>query len=438
MPAVISPRPDGGAILPPADEEIELPFRGPPVLRTLEIAAAPRVLDLHISVDTTASMGHEIDELQRSLGAELMPTLRGKVPDVSFGTSRFEDFPAGPFGNATARRDDQPFALLSPVTSDEARVASAIAGLDQPLGIGGDLPESGFEALFQIATGEGYSLGGVQLIAPYVRKAAVGGGRTGGVGFREGALRAVLHVTDAPSHTPSEYEPRFPGTHDLQDAADALSAINVKLIGLVSECGRGRSCDLESYTAAREQLETLAVRTGAIVPAQDGGCPYGVEGRVLPATDEGCPLVFDVAADGTGLSATLIDSVAALLEGTRFRVVSALVTDDPIGFVQRVEPISPELGPGETPPETADLLPEAEPDGQVDSFVTVAANTAVAFELELRNLTIAESDAVQRFRIAIEVRGDGLVLERRTLRIVIPKGDRLAPVADAGEDSDGG
>jgi hypothetical protein len=188
MPAVISPRPDGGAILPPADEEIELPFDGPPVLRTLEIAAAPRVLDLHISVDTTASMGHEIDELQRSLGAELIPALRAKVKDVSFGASRFEDFPAGPFGNASARRDDQPFLLLSPITSDEARVASAIAALDQPLGIGGDLPESGFEALFQIATGEGYFLGGVEVIAPYVRKAVVGGGRTGGVGFRDGAL----------------------------------------------------------------------------------------------------------------------------------------------------------------------------------------------------------------------------------------------------------
>jgi hypothetical protein len=208
------------------------------------------------------------------------------------------------------------------------------------------------------------------------------------------------------------------------------------MIGLVSECGRGSTCDLDSYIAAREQLETLAARTGAIVPAQDGGCPYGVDGRVLPATDEGCPLVFDVAADGTGLSTTLIDSVAALLEGTRFRVVSALLTDDPIGFVQRIEPISPELESGQTPPETADLLPEAEPDGQLDSFVTVAANTAVAFELELRNLTIAESDAVQRFRVAIEVRGDGLVLDRRTLRIVIPRGERLAPVPD--DDTDGG
>jgi len=435
----ISPRPDGAAILPPADEEIELPFRGPSVLRTLEIAAAPRVLDLHISVDTTSSMHQEIDELQRSLGTLLIPMLRAKVPDVSFGVSRFEDFPVGPFGNVSLTRHDQPFALLSGITSDETRAASAIALLDQPLGVGGDLPESGFEALFQIATGQGYRHGGIELIAPYVRKAEIGGGRVGGVGFRDGALRAVLHVTDAPSHTPAEYELEFPGTRDLQAAADELLAIDAKLIGLVSECGPGSSCDSESYALAREQLERLATLTGAIVPAPDDqGCPYGVEGRVLPATDEGCPLVFDVAPDGTGLSTTLVDSVAALLDGTRFRVVSALATDDPIGFVQRIEPISPELEPGQTPPEIADLFPESEPDGQTDSFVKVAAQTPVAFELELRNLAIAASDAVQRFRVVIEVRGDGLVLERRTLRIVIPRGERLAPIADAGPDDDAG
>jgi hypothetical protein len=183
----------------------------------------------------------------------------------------------------------------------------------------------------------------------------------------------------------------------------------------------------------------LAIMTGAIGPTQDDGCPYGVQGRVLPAVDDGCPLVFDVAPNGTGLSSTLIDSVAALLDGTRFRVVSALVTDDPIGFVQRIEPIAPQLEPDQTPPQTADLLPEAEPDGQADSFVTVAAHTPIAFELELRNLTIAPSDTVQRFRIAVEVWGDGTVLERRTLRIVIPAGDRLAPTRDAGgDDADAG
>jgi hypothetical protein len=439
-PPAVSLRPDGGAILPPADEEIALPFRGPAVLRTLEIAAAPRVLDLHISVDTTASMHGEIDELQRSLRTQVMPMLRAEVPDVSFGASRFEDFAIPPFGNPSVQgRDDEPFVLLSPITSDEERVANAIAGLDQPLGLGGDLPESGFEALFQIATGEGYGFAGVPVIARYTRRAEVGGGTLGGVGFREGALRAVLHVTDAPSHTPADYADTFPGTHDLQDAAGALFAINAKLIAIVSSCtAKAGRCDLEAYATARAQLEQLATRTGAVGPAIDGGCPYGAEGRVLPATDDGCPLVFDVMPDGSGLPSTLIDSVAALLDGTRFRVVSALAADDPIGFVQRIEPIEPVLEPGQSAPEIADLFPESEPDGEPDSFVTVAARTAVAFELELRNLAIAESESEQRFRIVIEVRGDDLVLERRTLRILIPKGDRLSPPPDAGTDADAG
>lgn len=438
---VPSPRPDGGPVLPPADEAIELPFRGPPLLRTIQIAAAPRVLDLHISVDTTSSMRGEIDELQRTLRSDVIPMLREQVGDVSFGASRFEDFPTAPFGNpATARGMDQPFVLLSPITSDEARVASAIAALDQPLGFGGDLPESSFEALFQIATGVGYVFNGFPLIAAYTRKAEVGGGRAGGVGFRDGALRAVLHVTDAPSHVPDDYEEIFPETRDLHEAVDALNKIDAKLLAILSECeeGAGPNCGSETSTMARHQLELLAIGTGAIGLPRDGGCPYGAEGRVLPVQDGGCPLVFGVDPDGAGLSSILIDSVTALLDGTRFRVVSALASDDPIGFVQRVEPIEPGLQPGASRTEIADLLPESEPDGRPDSFVKVAARATLAFELELRNLVIAPSDIEQRFRIVVEVRGDGLVLERRTLRIVVPKGDRLAPPPEAGVDEDAG
>lgn len=436
-----SPRPDGGAILPPADEAIVLPYLGAPVLRTLTVDAAPRVLDLHISVDTTASMRGEIDELQRTLRSEIMPMLREQVPDVSFGASRFEDFPGRPFGDvATARGRDEPFVLLSPITSDEARVASAIAALDQPLGFGGDRPESGFEALYQIAAGSGYVFNGVPLIAAYTRKAEPGGGRDGGVGFREGALRAVLHVTDAPSHEPADYEDTFAGTHGLDDAADALNKVKAKLIAIVSECDPTTStCGKDSdEETPREQLERLALRTGAVGLPQDGGCPYGVEGRVLPVQNGGCPLVFGVDPNGTGLSTILVDSVTALLDGTRFDVVSALATDDPIGFVERIAPIATDEKPGQRAPELADLLPEDEPDGELDSFVTVAARSSVAFELQLHNRVIAPSDAEQRFRLVIEVRGDGLVLERRTLRIVVPKGDRLAPPRDAAADDDAG
>ena len=434
---MVSPRPDGGAILPAADEEVVLAFGGPAVMRTIDVAAAPRVLDLHMSVDTTASMTGEIDELQQSLRTQVMPLLRMQVADVSFGASKFEDFPFPPFGTpaneASGIPADTPFALLSPITSDEARVVSAIAALDQPLGAGGDLPEAGAEALYEIATGEGYSADGEQIIAPFPHQAAVGGGRIGGVGFREGALRAVLHVTDAPAHDPVDYSDVFPGTHDLDQAADALKAIDVKLIGIVSACrGSNKDCDPAEYEIARRQLEHLATVTGAVVDATDGSCPFGIGGAALPADGDRCPLVFDITPNGEGLSNTLIDAVASLLDGTRFHVVSAFAAEDPIGFVASVEPIEPDHASGETPPAIDDLLPEAHPDGRPDSFVEVASRSPIAFKLVLRNEAIAPSDVEQHFRVVVEVRGDDLLLERRTIRIAIPAGSQLAPPADAG------
>jgi hypothetical protein len=438
---MVSPRPDGGAILPPADEEVVLRFGGTAVTRRIDVAAAPRVLDLHMSVDTTASMTGEIDELQQSLRTQVMPMLRAQVADVSFGASRFEDFPSPPFGTPAngGIPADTPFVLLSPITSDESRVVSAIAALDHPLGAGGDLPEAGAEALYQIATGDGYSYDGAEIIAPFARQAATGGGRIGGVGFRDGALRAVLHVTDAPAHSPDDYTDVFPGTHDLDQAGEALKAIDARLIGIVSACGGGdKSCVPAESELARRQLEHLATITGAVVDAQDGSCPFGVGGGELPAENGHCPLVFDITPDGRGLSNTLIDAVASLLDGTRFHVVSAFAAEDPIGFVASVEPVEPSLTPGTKSPAIDDLLPRDHPDGQPDSFVEVAAKSPIAFELVLRNQAIASSDVDQHFRVVVEVRGDELLLERRTIRIVIPAGDRLAPPRDAGGEPDAG
>ncbi|MDQ3037757.1 MAG: hypothetical protein M3Y87_35515, partial [Myxococcota bacterium] len=220
-------RPDGGPRLPSADLEVTLPYRGPEVRLPLEVGADLGTLDVFLSIDTTGSFGGEIDALQRDLIDRIVPALASRVPDVALGVGRFEDFPVGPFGS----EGDAPFDLVSAVTTDLGRVGSAVASLDDPLGLGGDGPESGAEALWQIATGAGYSHGGVSYVAPYRGDAAPGGGTIGGVGFREGALRVVVHVTDAPSHGPSDYASSFPGTHSLEQAAEALRGIDARVIG---------------------------------------------------------------------------------------------------------------------------------------------------------------------------------------------------------------
>jgi hypothetical protein len=429
-----SERPDGGPILPRADEEVVLPFLGPAVTRRLTIKADPGVLDVHFSVDTTSSIGDEIDELQAALQSTVVPGLQSRVASVSFGVSKFADFPKPPFGSPGegGLAADQPFVLLTPVTSEIATVASAVARLDQPLNEGGDVPEAGAEALWQIATGKGYMNAGRTLIAPFNGQPAAGGGRGGGVGFREGALRVVLHITDAPSHMPGDYGSDFPGTHSLSDAGNALNAIGAKLIGIVSgACGStsaSAGCDPDLHARARGDLEQVALATGALGAAPSGGkCPNGVGGKPVPSAAGQCPLVFDVDTVGAGLSSALVDAIVALVDGVRFHTVSGETSADPIGFVAAVEPVSDKPAAGETPPTLADLLPKGKPDGKLDSFVDVRSKAELAFDVLLQNDRIAPTDVDQVFRATVQIVGDGLILQERTLRIRIPGGDRLAP-----------
>lgn len=435
-----SPRPPEAPRLPEADQSVELPFGGAAVVHTIEIAAAPRALDLVFNVDTTGSMGGEIDELQESLSAVVAPELRARVPDVSFAVARFEDFPAPPWGSAGVEgmyRGDEPYSLLTAVTSDAAQVSSALASLDRPLGEGGDIDESGAEALWQIATGAGYSHGGATLIRRYAGMPAPGGGKQPGVGFRDGTLRAVVHVTDAPSHAPSDYAPQFPGTHDVAEAAAALLDADVRVLGILSSACTDPEhegvCNTSAYARARAQLVELSTTTHALGDAVDGACPYGVGGRALDAISGRCPLVFEVAETGEGLSAALVDAVVALVDGTRFALVSAEATADAIGFVAAVTPVQADDGP-----ERADELPAAAPDGRLDSFVDVRAGQDLAFAVTLRNRAVPARDYEQRFRVLIEVRGDGVVLEQRTLRVMVPAGAGLVPDASSTADEDSG
>jgi hypothetical protein len=427
-----SPRPDGGAILPAADEEVVLPFYGPPISRRITIKADPGLLDVHFSVDGTSSITDEINELQMALDRKVVPQLEARVANVSFGVSRFEDFAEPPFGAP----GDQPFLLLTPITSEVTVVSSAVARLDQPLGDGGDVPEAGAEALWQIATGKGYTLAGRQLIAAYDGKAAVGGGKGGGVGFRDGALRVVLHITDAPSHTPADYGGAFPQTHSLSEAGQALHAIGAKLIGIVSgACSDATpklGCDAKLHAQARSDLEQIAVLTGALgMPPSSGMCPNGVGGKPLPSVDDLCPLVFDVDPAGGGLSDALLDAIVGLVDGTRFERVSAEPSEDPIGFVKDVVPVQvTQSDSSEPPPTIADLLPEPKPDGRPDSFVQVRSRADLAFDVELRNDRIAPSEVDQVFRAVVRIAGDGVILEERTLRIRVPAADRLVPAND--------
>ena len=401
------------AVLPPADLEVVLPYEGPAVVVERSIDADPGQLDIHFSVDTTGSFGGEIDALQRDLSDRLVPELEDRVDDVAFGVSRFEDFPADPYGFP----DDRPFELLTPITTRRAQVRSAVARLDQPLGAGGDLPESGYEALYQIATGVGFEALGVQYIPPF---AGGGAGPLGGVGFREGALHVVVQATDAPSHGPDGYAGPFAASHGLEDVVAAMLALDAKVLGVASS------------ESARPQLEQLARRTGAVIPPTSGECPTGAEGAGRPPTEGTCPLVFDIGGDGEGLSSAVVDAIVRLLDTVRYEAVYGLALDDRLGFVEAIEAKAATTDDGTPPPARADERPA---DGIDDTFLDVRVGTKLRFAVRLRNLVLPPADYDQHFRLTVRIVGGGLVLDEATIRVVVPfgrvDGGALAPDASA-------
>jgi hypothetical protein len=414
-------RPDAPS-LPAADFEVTLPYRGDPAIIELEVEAGLAFLDVVFSVDATGSFGGEIAALQRSLESSVLPALEERVDDVAVGISRFEDFPVTPFGVDT----DRPFELVTAITTSRDRIRGALAALSTR-GNGGDIAESGAEALYQLGSGDGFVLDGRQLV-PSFTTAASGGGRIGGAGFREGSYRVIVHVTDAPTHEPSDYGALVPGAHSSDQAIAVLSSLGARVLGIASN------------DVARGHLDYIALATGAVAPAAGGRCATGLRGALRPSTGGVCPLVFDIGEDGEGLSSAIVDAIANLLDTLSWREAHGEVQDDRYGFVTAIAAASAVAPAGIALPGQEDRYDGALSgmDGVLDTFTEVGTGTTLRFAVRLANTTIEAADYDQFFRVTVAITGDGLVLEERTIRITVPRRVRSdAGMLDAGQ-PDGG
>jgi hypothetical protein len=66
-------------------------------------------------------------------------------------------------------------------------------------------------------------------------------------------------------------------------------------------------------------------------------------------------------------------------------------------------------------------------DGIDDTFVDVQNGARLGFLVELKNNVVQPMAQEQRFRVMVQILGDGLILEEHLLRVVVP-----ATRADAG------
>jgi hypothetical protein len=268
---------------------------------------AQPALDVVLLVDTTGSMGGAISNLQASL-LDIVTRVRALDPNAAFAVTAFQDFPYGTFGDGSSPGDgvpDFPYTVRVTLATDVVAVQNAVNSLVADGG--GDAPESGTEALYLAATGEGVSWPASDKPAGSIPPAPLG--------FREGSRRVIVAITDATFHDGPEYVAAgILEAHSATQAAQALDAEGLHVIGV--------AIARPGVPSPRSDLEGYARATGARVPVESFGgalCLTGIDGAGLPPDPDGsCPLVYDVADTGVGLT-TLAQGIELLWAGWGLR-----------------------------------------------------------------------------------------------------------------------
>ncbi len=314
-----------------------LPFGAIDLALPVQFAPVDPRADLVLSLDTTGSMGGEITNLQNGLST-ISTSVLAMVPDTAFAVGDWHDFPISPFGDPPGSPGnmlgDKPWQLLQPVTTNVSLIQVALNGMTA-LG-GNDIPESGYEALYQVGAGTGVSWPGGSI-------PAYPGPGLGGVGFRAGTLPLVVHVTDAPSHTDAEYAAAIPDAHSKSAALAALTVLGARVIPVLSFAD----------ATANAQLLEAATATGAeVLPCgftHVAGCPAnlcctGINGAGEAPNGSGrCPLRFRISTEGTGASTAVVLGMEAAVKYGTHEVLAGATDDglpgtlDTACFIDRIE-----------------------------------------------------------------------------------------------------
>ncbi|MCB9508244.1 MAG: hypothetical protein H6700_05990 [Myxococcales bacterium] len=415
----------------------ELPFEGEPQTAELDIATSLESGDVTFSMDVTGSMSAAISGLTTSLSTSIIPALGRRISDIGVGVAQYGDFPCDSFGST----GDIPFRLQQRVTTDIAAAQRAVAGLRASGG--GDGPESGIEALFQLATGIGRAAacGSGEVAAFDPSRGLVAGvadGTVGGSGFREAEVRVAVQISDASMH--ANGEDGYPYGATRAEAFAALRESDIHVIGLAL----GTTVLFGSFSSdAEDDLRDAAVQTGAVVgtcawgtgASRPAGCSAsqcctGPNGAGRSASGGTCPLVFQVDSPLLGGTVRVDDSVVsgieALLGGTAFDITAVLRPDpdelarsgiDTTCFISGVVPLSATASGCATAPRPADL----NGDGRLDGFSGVAPGSSVTFELHAQNYCVPQTRDPQVFLAYIDlVTSEGASLGERLVTILVP------------------
>lgn len=416
-----------------------LEFNGAPDNDELEFQTDVRNADVVFNMDTTGSMGGSINRLRSSLTTTLIPAFAAELENPGYAVTQFDDFPCNSHGSGA----DRPLILRQRVTTSARDAENGVDAL--VLHSGGDSPESGIEALFQIATGLGRTnrsmcLAGdesafiVQPFDPAIGfLRGISDGVIGGVGFRQGAVPIIFHITDALTHakgeTASGSSPYRYGATRVE-TFNALGAIGARVIGVAAS----------STANVRQDLESMSQATGSTVPAcawdadrpsgcGSGQCCTGSSGTGVSPVGGTCPLVYTSASSGAGLDTSILSGIRALLSFATLNLTTRVRPDldtleetgiDTSCFIESIIPTTavPPEGSCVSTPAIADL----DRDGEDDGFTNVTPGSVLNFDVVARNDCVPGTDRPQVFEAYIDVveqRGSA-VYDTRLVTILVP------------------
>ncbi len=312
--------PTGTAYEVEAGDELDLPL-------AFDLELMP---DLTFVLDTTATLGSTWATI--NLG-NLITYTEAAYTDPAWGLASYQDYAHGGFGTPGT---DLPFVLEQALTTDTDAFEAALG--DITVGAGADAPESGMEALYQAATGNGYDMScdgaydASEDVLPFLADTSdpfsgtggqtydasvEGAGTLGGMGFREGSFPIVVLATDYDLRD-SDSAYSAPGGCPLDaghsDVVSALSSLGGFLVGVLQTT---------HLPTPLGQLQDLASELGSLGDIDGDG-------------DLDDPLVFE-----TSSTADLTNAIQASLEAAEahsFDEICLEVEGDDAGVVTVIEP----------------------------------------------------------------------------------------------------
>ncbi|MBK7399365.1 MAG: hypothetical protein IPJ34_24640 [Myxococcales bacterium] len=412
-----------------------VPYLGKPSPEkdVLKFGTNIKQVDVAFLMDTTGSMGGQVDGLKASLSTTIFPALTKAIPSVGMAVAYHDDYPFDPYGDPScggALPGDLPVGIIQVVTTDLKKAQDAANKLETHCG--NDGPEAQIPAMQHLLTGEALTWSGGS-----VPKHTPATGTTGGVDFRPGALPVVTLITDVDWHDAAGDAYSF-STPTMTTVKAAFLKQNARFVELMEEYGPEDQGN-ELSDATKSNLPPAAF--GTCAAGGSGSCCTDIGGKGRAPTGPGgtCRLNYRYSCGFSGtcdVTTGIVNAIKAISAGSIFDVTATWSND----------PANPPLEAGGAPVDASKFIKalramkegdaaagcpaastkDTDGDGVDDTFVGVKVGVPVCFEvIPQSNTSVPPKSVAQFYNAFIDVIGmpGAVKLDQRTVLFLVPPTD---------------